>query len=184
MVIRTAENSDVRALSLLAIETYCDAFGHTFSSADLTAHLEKNLSPECFLRILNDDTVLVAAEEDRLVGYVQFGAVKPIVTETQGGDHELRRLYVHHSHQNQEIGTRLMEAALGHPRMKNAENIYLDVWEHNHGAQRFYRRYGFEVIGTRSFDVESGAETSLDLIMIRRSSPQGRLDGMNGRNQR
>lgn len=40
-----------------------------------------------------------------------------------------------------------MEAALEHPRLKEAENVFLDVWEHNHGAQRFYRRYRFAVIG-------------------------------------
>jgi hypothetical protein len=31
-------------------------------------------------------------------------------------------------------------------------------------ARRFYERYGFVVIGDRSFAVVSGAETSLDLI--------------------
>ena len=52
--------------------------------------------------------------------------------------------------------------------MNSAAIITLDVWEHNHGAQRFYQRYGFEVIGARAFEVESGEETSLDLIMARR----------------
>ncbi len=61
----------------------------------------------------------------------------------------------------------LMEAALEHPRLKSAERIFLDVWEYNYGAQRFYQRHGFKVIGGRRFYVESGAETSLDLIMVR-----------------
>ena len=47
--------------------------------------------------------------------------------------------------------------------------IVLDVWEHNPAAQRFYARYGFEVVGARAFVVASGAETSRDLIMVRRS---------------
>jgi len=57
--------------------------------------------------------------------------------------------------------------------MEGTANIYLDVWEHNHGAQRFYRRYGFEVVGARSFEVESGAPTSLDLVMVRCSPEEG-----------
>lgn len=52
--------------------------------------------------------------------------------------------------------------------MKTAERIALDVWEHNLGARRLYERYGFEVVGKRAFEVKSGAETSFDLIMIRR----------------
>ena len=84
---------------------------------------------------------------------------------------ELRRLYVHPEFQNQGYGTALMDAALSHPGLNRAPSIFLDVWEHNHGAQRFYRRYGFEAIGTRTFEVESGTAASLDLVMVRRAAP-------------
>ncbi len=170
LVIREAQESDIAALSELAIQTYCDAFGHTFQEADLAAHLEKHLSPERFARILDEDMVLLAEAGDRLIGYVQFGAAAPYSTNRE--DRALRRLYVHREFQNRGYGAALMEAALRHPQMKDVPNLYLDVWEHNHGAQRFYRRYGFEVIGTRAFDVESGAETDLDLIMVRRASAE------------
>jgi len=101
LAIRTAHQSDSAALSELAMRTYAAAFGHSLRDADLAAHLRKNLSPEKFSRIMDED-----------------------------------------------------------------------VWEHNHGAQRFYRRYGFEVVGTRAFEVESGAATSLDLVMMRRSTAE------------
>jgi ribosomal protein S18 acetylase RimI-like enzyme len=169
--IRMAERSDIDALSELAIRTYTAAFGHTFSAPDLASHLERNLAPSNFSRIVEEDVILLAEAKNRLIGYVQFGAAKNGSEAAASGDQELRRIYVHPDFQNQGIGTRLMEAALAHPRLRGAENIYLDVWEYNQGAQRFYQRYGFEVIGARIFDVESGAETDLDLIMVRRSSP-------------
>ena len=170
LVIRQAQKSDIAALSELAIKTYTEAFGHTFSEADLAAHLKKRLSPGCFSRMLDEDVVLLAEVEGRLVGYAQFGATD--LACTQDKDQELRRLYVDAAFQNQGYCAALMEAALNHPRLQGAENIYLDVWEHNHGAQRFYRRFGFEVVGTRTFEVESGVPTSLDLIMARRSSKE------------
>ena len=52
---------------------------------------------------------------------------------------------------------------------EEAARIFLDVWEHNPGAQRFYERYGFVVIGARSFAVAAGAETSLDLLVVQLS---------------
>ena len=168
MKIREVRQSDLATLSELAIQTYTDAFGHSFSAADLAAHLERHLSPDGFARILDADVVLLAEAEDRLIGYLQFGAMRPL--SDYGPDQELRRLYVLAEFQNQGVGAALMEAALSHPQMQSATNIYLDVWEHNHGAQRFYQRYGFEVIGFRAFEVESGAETSLDLLMVRRTS--------------
>jgi diamine N-acetyltransferase len=108
--------------------------------------------------------VLLAAAGDRLVGFVQFGAAR-------GGagpsDQELRRIYVHRELQSQGHGTSLMERALDHPQLRSAERIQLDVWEHNHGAQRFYARYGFRVAGSRRFETASGATPGLDLVMVR-----------------
>ena len=161
-VVRQAQVEDIPALSELAIQTYSDAFGHSFSTDDLIAHLAKNLSPERFAQILERDIVLLAEVQGLLIGYVQFGA-----RDNSDGDQELRRLYIHSEFQSKGYGGALMEAALCYPQMQQAARIYLDVWEHNPGAQRFYKRYGFTVIGTRPFDVESGAETSLDLIMMR-----------------
>lgn len=176
MIIRQAEHADIPELSALAIATYSDAFGYSFSASDLAAHLDKQLSPVAFSRILEEDIVLVAEEDSHIVGFVQFGTASIFADVVSCNDEELRRLYVRSNFQNRGTGTLLMEAALEHPRLKNAKCIFLDVWEHNHGAQRFYKRYGFEVIGNRRFQVVSGAETSLDLIMVRRKAKNAGCD--------
>jgi hypothetical protein len=98
MFIRTAGGGDLEALSALARETYSDAFGHTFSAADLAAHFARHLSPEAFAGTLREDTILVAEAENRLIGYAQFGAAS--CPGAQPGDQELRRLYVHRDFQN------------------------------------------------------------------------------------
>jgi ribosomal protein S18 acetylase RimI-like enzyme len=162
--IRPAQPGDAAALAELARETYVAAFGHSMSEADLAAHLGRNLSDASLARIVAEDTVLVAELAGRLVGYVQFGAAAP--DYGHGAAAELRRLYVHADSQGSGVGTRLMRAALR--ALEGAGPVALDVWEHNHGAQRFYQRFGFEVAGSRAFAVDSGAETSLDLIMVRR----------------
>ena len=97
-VIREARKSDLEALSALAVETYTAAFGHTFSASDLAAHLQKRLSPARFARLLDEDMVLVAEMENRLIGYVQFGAADPAFPDAHA--QELRRLYVHAAFQN------------------------------------------------------------------------------------
>jgi ribosomal protein S18 acetylase RimI-like enzyme len=167
--IRHAVPGDIPALTDLAIFTYIDAFGHSFMPADLTAHLARNLAPADIARFIAEDVVLVAEAGGQMIGYVQFGMAGPGYAPASSDDQELRRLYVLREFQNQGVGTLLLQAALAHPQMQCAQTIYLDVWEHNPGAQRFYQRHGFEVIGTRGFSVESGASTSLDLIMARRA---------------
>jgi diamine N-acetyltransferase len=168
ILIRPGVADDVPALTELAVTTYIAAFGHSFTPEDLAAHLAHNLEPANIAQFIADDVVLVAEADGGLVGFVQFGAAGPEYAPASSRDQELRRLYVLGAFQKQGAGTLLMQAALAHPQMQAAPAVYLDVWEHNHGAQRFYARHGFEVVGTRQFEVVSGAETSLDLIMIRR----------------
>ena len=146
------------------METYADAFGHSMSEADLRAHLEAQLAPAAWAEMLGRDVVLLAAEGDRLVGFVQFGAAR---SGSGTSDQELRRIYVHRDFQNRGHGTALMERALDHPQLRSAGSIQLDVWEHNRGAQRFYARYGFRVAGERRFETASGATPGLDLVMVR-----------------
>lgn len=173
ILIRPGVAVDVPALTDLAVTTYIAAFGHSFTPEDLAAHLAHNLAPANIARFIAEDVVLVAelmtVTGGQLVGFVQFGTADPEYAPESSRDQELRRLYVLDEYQNQGTGTLLMEAALTHPQLQAAPAVYLDVWEHNHGAQRFYARHGFEVIGTRRFEVESGGETSLDLIMARRA---------------
>lgn len=170
ITIRQANNSDLETLTKLARETYSAAFGHSLSAADLASHLENKLSLNHVKRILDEDTVLIAETEDRMIGFVQFGHANLVAEAITRNYQEIRRLYVQAEFQNKGIGAQLMEAALAHPNSRHAERILLDVWEHNHGAQRFYERYGFKVEGERKFEVASGAETSLDLIMVRHRS--------------
>ena len=157
--IRQAVPEDGKALTRLARETYVAAFGHSFTPADLAAHLERHLSTSNVDRWIARDTVLLAEAEDRLVGFVQLGPAGPAM--------ELRRLYVLDGCQGRGIGSRLLRAALAHPDMAGADRIVLDVWERNHGARRLYERHGFQVVGRRSFAVASGAASNDDLIMQR-----------------
>ncbi len=157
--IRQAVPEDSAALTRLARDTYAAAFGHTFTPADLAAHLQRHLSADSVNRWITCDSVLLAEADGRLVGFVQFGPA--------GLAMELRRLYVLDEFQGRGIGSCLLQAALAHPDMAGADCIVLDVWERNHGARRLYERYGFQVVGRRSFEVASGASSDDDLIMQR-----------------
>ena len=168
--IRRAEPQDIQNLSALAQKTYTDAFGFSFFPDDLTAHLQSNLSPANFAYMLAHDTILVAEADGQMIGFVHFGDAAGYVDAPTSTDGALHKLYVLAEFQNQRVGSQLMDAALAEMASQGIEAVYLDVWEHNPGATRFYQRYGFVVIGERGFDVESGAETSLDLIMVRRQA--------------
>lgn len=169
IVIRVADRSDVKSLTRLAVETYTDAFGDSMAPSELAAHLETNLSEPSIETLVVEDVVLVAELDGRIIGFVHFSNINMPVKTPASRSKQLRRLYVHRDFQNKGVGSRLMEAALEHPLLKDAGYVYLEVWEYNLGAQRFYRRYGFEVVDQRRFIFPSGAEADLEFIMVRRA---------------
>ena len=169
--IRAAQSADAASLAEFARLTYTQAFGHSFRPDDLAAHLERSLTLREVERFVAEDCVLIALAGGQIVGYVQFGDASAIPPEMQSDSaQELRRLYVDPAMQRRGVGASLMDAALAHRSMKRAARIFLEVWEHNDGAQRFYARYGFKVVGVRAFAVASGAETSHELLMARTGS--------------
>jgi len=175
MIIRTAETTDIAALADLARRTFTDAFGHSVSAPDLASHLQNNLSDAYFRAAAAVDVFLLAEIDARPIGYAQFGAVEIPAPGLSPGDQELRRLYVEPAFQSRGIGRQLLDAALAHPRLKGAEQVFLDVWEENDGARRLYVRYGFTVVGAHTFAVASGAASTRDLIMVRRQRPSAGL---------
>ncbi len=170
-IIRKAQKADTKPLSELAKTTYANAFGHSLNSTDLAAHLDNNLSETCFEEFLDEDTILVAEHDGRLVGFIQIGVAWPETDDDDFSpeDAELRRVYVLAEFQRRGIGRQLIDAAFQEPCFASARDIYLDVWEDNPRAQKLYESYGFRMIGRRAFQVESGAKTGFDLIMIRRA---------------
>jgi diamine N-acetyltransferase len=167
IAIRPACRGDAAPLAAFARRTYTEAFGPSFPPSDLAAHLERTLSLREVARFIEDDVVLLAARDGSLIGFVQFGAARPGSGLMAKDAQELRRLYVDAPFQNRGVGADLMRRALSHPRMPSAAPLYLEVWEHNLGAQRFYARFGFKTVGTRRFAIASGDSDGFELLMCR-----------------
>ncbi|MEL6408633.1 MAG: GNAT family N-acetyltransferase [Chloroflexota bacterium] len=170
--IRIATPADAPALTQLAQLTYQVAFGASMSDEALQAHIDTTLSASAIMTFIKDDVVLVAIADSMLIGYChisQAGANIKDTLPTADPDNSayLQRLYVHPDQQNEGIGSTLLKAALKHPLLADAENVYLDVWEKNTGAQKLYARHGFQRVGEIRYVDASGNEGDLDYIMGR-----------------
>ena len=58
-----------------------------------------------------------------------------------------------------------MDASVGCARELGARCVWLGVNQENERAQRFYRKHGFEVTGTKTFQL--GARTESDYVLVR-----------------
>lgn len=163
VIIRSAEESDLNSLSKLAELCFIDTFGHLYSKENLLTHLKTTCSQKYFSEALSNDLILVAEDAGKLLGYIKFGEVGLPIEPLPKNSKEIHRLYVHPNFKERGIGTRLMEAALKNPAIKGANNYYLSVYEDNIEAQKFYKSYGFSIVG--EYDYYVGSHIDREFIM-------------------
>jgi GNAT superfamily N-acetyltransferase len=174
LVIRTAtaDSVDIAELASVAAHTFPLACPPSVSDADITSFIVANLSDERFAEYLSDPRRLIvtASNDDRIVGYAMLirgvgndpnvqraVRVRPAV--------ELSKMYVLPDNHGSGVSTALMDATLAAAAEWGAGCVWLGVNQKNQRAQRFYKRCGFTINGTRTFQL--GAHTENDYVMVR-----------------
>ena len=157
--VTRADACDAAELADLAAATFPLACPETVPAEDVAAFIAVNLSAECFGRYLADPdrVILTASVEGRIVGYAML---------IRGSDGvELSKMYVLAGHHGTGAAAALMQSGITWAEGTGADTVWLGVNNGNARAQRFYRKHGFEVTGTRTFQL--GEHTEHDYVMAR-----------------
>ena len=95
------------------------------------------------------------------IGYVTACPAHLPHPDVAPGDGEIQRLYILQGHQGGGRGTLLLKTALEWLERDGPRTLWIGVWSENYGAQRFYARHGFEIVGEYSFMVGDHADHEL-----------------------
>jgi ribosomal protein S18 acetylase RimI-like enzyme len=76
---------------------------------------------------------------------------------------ELNRIYVVTERHGTGVAQALLKEALANAAAAGADCLWLGVWEHNPKAMAFYKKFGFEIVGSHPFML--GHERQRDLVM-------------------
>src|SRR5262245_38527414 len=165
--IRYASIADAGMLNSLAARTFYDAFAEANSRETMEAHMSKAFTLERFSEDLRDPRAkfLIAEAEGVSAGYAMLYegeapdciGLRPAV--------EIVKFYVEQKFHGTGVAQTLMEACLDEARQMGCSTVYLGVWEHNPRAMAFYRKFGFDIIGTHIFQL--GDESQNDYWMER-----------------
>lgn len=167
--VRPAGPADAELLAELALRTFNDAFaGHPLNRPeDMAAYTAAAFAPARVRAELADPAVLylLADVGGEVAGYAQlrFGPAEPGVTADRPA--ELGRLYAEQRFLGRGVGPALLTACLAEAARRACDVLWLGVWEHNPRAQAFYRKWGFEFVGSHTFLLGSDPQT--DLLMQR-----------------
>lgn len=169
ITIRRAGPEEAETLSAIGRLTFVETFGHLYPEADLSAFLEEAYGVAKLARLAADPrwAFWLAEADGAAVGHGLAGPCDlphPEVTATCG---EIKRLYLLKTVQAGGHGARLFETMVSWLQGAGAKDLWLGVWSENHGAQRFYRRYGFLPVGEYGFHV--GATVDREFIFRRRA---------------
>lgn len=174
--VTVAADPDLDELAKVAAATFPLACPPTSPPEDVAAFIAANLSRRRFADYLGDParTVLTAREDGRILGYA-------ILVRGVGGDAdvaravttrpavELSKIYVLPDRHGTGVSATLMNAAVRCAAETGAQCLWLGVNQKNARAQRFYRKNGFSVAGTKTFQL--GTHTEHDFVMVRLLSP-------------
>jgi GNAT superfamily N-acetyltransferase len=165
--IRRAEAPDAPVLAALGARTFAETFGHLYPPRDLDDFLQSTHAVVKIAGELADPALAVwlAEAAGEAVGYALAGPCAlphPEVTPRCG---ELKRIYLLPAWQGGETGAALMDAALTWLAAAGRHPLWIGVWSRNARALAFYRRRGFEEVGSYRFKV--GETLDHELILRR-----------------
>ena len=169
LILRPATMADVPALTALAVASFVDAFGHLYSKDDLAAFLDEAKSEHATAALIADPAgaMQLAERGGEPIAYCKIGYNCGWPDHARGARAmELKQLYAAASATGSGVGTALMDWALAALAAAGADEVQLSVWSGNHGAQRFYARYGFEKIADVTFKV--GEQIDDEFLLAKR----------------
>ena len=102
---------------------------------------------------------IVAFDNEKMVGFAKLSHQQQLGDFITMQSLEICRLYVLKAYHDQKVGKLLMEATIELAKKEEMESVVLGVWEDNHRAVAFYKKWGFEKIGTHPFVMGDLIET-------------------------
>ena len=190
-MLRRATPEDAEALSALASTCFIQTFGQLYSSEDLDRFIHEAYSPEVLRVELADPahptwlffleeneagaTVPGSADahtasEGKLIGYVTVCPAHLPHPDVKPTDGEVQRLYLLREYQGSGRGSMMLRHAIDYLLADEPRPLWIGVFSENLGAQRLYRRHGFELVGEYKFMV--GDHADREFIMRREAEVQ------------
>jgi diamine N-acetyltransferase len=167
VIIRPAQAIDADLLAELGARTFAETFAADNTPENMGTYLASafNRSQQAAELADSQTTFLVAEQDGTAVGYAMLRAGSELDDVTGNNPIELVRLYVSSACLGSGVGAALMHACISEAEQRGHETIWLGVWERNHRAQSFYRKWYFREVGTHIFQL--GDDPQTDLIMQR-----------------
>ncbi len=162
--IKKAGYADAELIADISRETFYDTFAEFNTKEDMDKFLAEQFSKEYLMAQVTDagNIFLLAYADDQPAGYVFLKESSHEDLDEKNAI-EISRLYARTSFIGKGIGKALMNAAIEEAKKMQKKVIWLGVWEHNHRAIDFYKKWSFEKFAEQDFIL--GNDVQHDWVM-------------------
>jgi len=161
--IRKITLTDTDQLQKIGRQTFYETFSASNTEKNMKSYLEDEFSVDKITTELSDENAefFFATFENNVIGYLKlnFGASQTELKDDKAI--EIERIYVLKEFHGKKVGQILYNKAIEVARQKNADYVWLGVWEENPRAINFYKKNGFVEFDKHIFKLGNDEQTDI-----------------------
>jgi len=151
----TTSNSEL--LADIGRLTFIESHGKSASESDIDFYISEKFTYEVFQEELSDagNIYHILYNQGQPIGYskIEFNCQTPNIQPKNVT--KLGRLYLLKEFYELKLGLELFNFNIELSKNNNQAGIWLFVWKQNERAVNFYRKNGFETIGSYNFEISA-----------------------------
>lgn len=163
--IEKVTQHDIEKLQKIGRQTFLETFSESNSEKNMKSYLEEGFSKEKLTAELNDENseFYFAKLGNDVIGYLKLNFGESQTELRDNKSLEIERIYVPREFHGKSVGQILYNKAIQVAKQKNAEYVWLGVWEENPRAISFYKKNGFVEFDKHIFKL--GDDEQTDIMM-------------------
>ena len=155
--------NDIDQLQKIGRQTFSETFSAANTAENMSKYLEEGFSLNKLTDELNDKNaeVYFATLNNKVIGYLKLNFGKSQTELKDDRALEIERIYVLKEFHGKSVGQLLYDKAIQIARQKNADYVWLGVWEENQRAISFYKKNGFVEFDKHIFKLGNDEQTDI-----------------------
>lgn len=153
---------DINQLQEIGKLTFAETYSSSNSEENMNEYMESGFSTEKLkIELADKNSDFYFAELDnKIIGYlkINFG-----YSQTDNNSLEIERIYVLKEYHGKKVGQLLYGKAIGIAKQKKVDHVWLNVWEGNKRAIKFYEKNGFVQFDKHIFMMGDDEQTDLKM---------------------
>ena len=152
-LIEQATQKDIRLLSDIGMRSFIESHGHSAAREDIDKYVGETYSETALLKELTDlkNIYYIIFYEQKPAGYSKIIFNSPHKEVAKQNVTKLERLYLLKEFYGADLGTELLNFNIKLSKNNDQTGMWLYTWKENERAITFYRKFGFQIIGSADF---------------------------------